>query len=517
MPNQRLILAAGFALITITTLWFGFSATSLSQNSLLRTCAPAITVAASTCQVTHTATLFQTSTLTVKENKPSPAASVDKAAQAGDLNNIDAGLLEDGVIPSKPSRKPTPHVTAAPKPALTPENDENFNLNDVLTKYACSPAASEEARKLARDTTPSVKCNVVRGDNVVLSRKSKLPSTSLKKFYSVGRKPSAGCWTYTDRFGQYVDAVPRFLRSLGAVNSCNKDIKRALVVHMAKGQSWNKHFRHSLISLINEAGWLGGYHIYLLVFVDGDKAEQKDYVDHVIPEPFRPLAITFNSDDLKGYLGEGVPFDKYASNTHVAVQKFMHDYANYEFVYFVNTHTRLMGRWDTLLQSVEDEYAFHQELGSSAAKQLPKLPDLVTFDVTREPEEKWEALEWACLQFFKGEGKDKGKVRRSLGAMGGFSRRMIEALAAVNMQKINCNSEYFPPTVAAHKNLTTFFYQHPLYSLEDSPSIGATAKISANDAITVQQDKVAFDLSYSTDAKEAQTFWEEWVNNPEHF
>ncbi|RVD81135.1 uncharacterized protein DFL_009011 [Arthrobotrys flagrans] len=522
MLSPRLILAAGFVLVTITTLWFGFSATKLSQDGIIpssqKNRPPAIQVAESTCHITYTATLFHTSIILATATAQAlPSTPPTKASEhAGENHEGYPTDDEDGIdpnTPSKPSQDPASLTTPAPKPFLTPSDDENFNLTEVLTKYNCYPAAADEARKIALDSVPSVKFNVVRGDNVVLGRKSKSQGQSFKTWFSVGRKPSAGCWTYNDRFGKYLNPVPRFSRTLGVINDCNEDWKRALVVHMAKGQSWNQHFMHHLSALITEAGWVAEFHVYLLVYVDGDKAAQKDYVNHVIPEGLRPLALTFNSDDLKTYLGKDVPFDKYESNMHVAVQKFMRDYSKYEFVYFVNAHTRLIGRWDTLLKSVDEEYAFHRELKDDG-KSMPERPDLVTFDVTREPEENWDALESACLQFFKVDGNEKGKVRRSLSAVGGFSRRMVEALASVNMQNINCHSEYFAPTVAAHKNLTAFFYQHPLYTAEEAAASNAiTAKVATNDAVTVQQEKVAFDLSYSGDAKDAQAFWEEWAEN----
>ncbi|KAK6362781.1 hypothetical protein TWF730_000236 [Orbilia blumenaviensis] len=522
MPSPRLILAAGFALVAITTLWFGFSATRLSQTGIVpstqKDCPPAIQVAESTCRVTYTATLFHTSTiLATAQAQAIPSNPPTKASkQEGEDEGFPADREKDTdpKSPSKSLKDPGSATTPAPKPHLTPSDDENFELNEVLTKYNCYPAAADEARKIALDSVPSVKFNVVRGDNVVLGRKSKSPGQSFKTWFSIGRKPSAGCWSYRDRFGKYLDPVPRFLRTLGVVNDCNKDWKRALVVHMAKGQSWNQHFMHHLSALIAEAGWVAEFHVYLLVYVDGDKAAQKDYVNHVIPEGLRPLAITFNSDDLKTYLGKNVAFDKYENNMHVAVQMFMRDYSMYEFVYFVNAHTRLMGRWDTLLKSVDEEYAFHRELKDDG-KELPERPDLVTFDVTREPEGDWDALEPACVNYFKsGDSNRKVVMRRSLSAVGGYSRRMVEALAAVNMQNINCHSEYFAPTVAAHKNLTTFFYQHPLYTAEEAAASNATtAKIAANDAITVQQEKVAFDLSYSGNAEDAQSFWAEWADN----
>ncbi|KAF3914650.1 hypothetical protein AA313_de0203468 [Arthrobotrys entomopaga] len=517
MVNHRLMLTAGFGIVSLTTLWFGYSATRLSEARIvevgsLHTCPPAITVAASTCRVTYTATatLVYTSTIVVEgDQSPIPAPQAN-AQKPGPLFDDD----DDDLPPSKPSTPPASLVTEAPMPKLSPQDDEDFDLNEVLTKFECFPAAEIEAQKMVSDTDPSIKFNVVRGDNVVLGRKPKQTGTPLKTFYSVGRKPSAGCWTYRDRLGKYLDTIPRFVRSLGVLNQCNPKWKRAVVVQLAKGQSWNKHFTRHLSALVNEVGWMGNYHVHILAFVDGDKKEQQNYVKDVIPEIFRPLVTAFNTSDLKTHLGEEVPFDTHESMSHVAIQKFMHDNPNYEFVYFINSATRLIGRWDTLLKTVDHEYAFHKDLAKSTGQAMPKVPDLVTFDVTREPDEKWEALEWACLQFFKGEGKEK-KVRRSLSAMGGFSRRMVEALAAVNKQKINCNSEYFAPTVAAHSNLTTFFYQHPLYGMEEMRWNDVSAKVGPNDAITVQKDKVAFDLSWSSNDKEAQIFWEEWVNNPE--
>ncbi|KAF3940195.1 hypothetical protein ABW19_dt0204059 [Dactylella cylindrospora] len=600
MPNQRTILAAGIALVAVTTIWFAFSTSSLAETNVINTgdnrCPPAITVLASTCEIT--ATLFETSTLVKEvtktlavgseestpaahvyedengyptnhheaihgadedpvETPATPSTSVSQVDEAltgddddalhpamkpSESNSLNESIHPDGDdqqeppkdltgptavtndsihpdedddpdAPTKPNAGPS-SSTEEELPALTPTDDENFNLTEALTKYTCYPASEKEARQVAMDTLPSIKFNVVRGDNLVLSKKAKLPGQSFKTWYSVGRKPSAGCWTYNDRFGKYDEGTPRLLRSLGSLNSCKPDWNRAFVVHIAKGQAWSMPFIRHLRAVIAEAGWLGEYHVYLLTFVDGDKTAQEEYLTGVIPEPFRPLAITFNTEDLQTFLGSDVPFEKYESNMHVAVQKFMHDHEKYEFVYFVDSQTRLTGRWDTLLKNVEEEYAFHRDL-KGEEQEMAQIPDLVTFEVTREPQQDWEALEWHCTQYFKGDSKDGLMIRRSLGAMGGFSRRMVDALAEVNSQKINCHSDYFAPTVASYKDLTTFFYQHPLYSTEDAESEGTTAKVGSNDAITVQQEKVAVDFSFSSETKDAQEFWEEWVSNPE--
>ncbi|KAJ6259957.1 hypothetical protein Dda_5601 [Drechslerella dactyloides] len=586
MPNHRLILVAGFGLITLTTLWFGFSATSLSQSgtTTLRPvgnlCPEAVTVAGS-CDRTTTLTLLETSTILATVHIiPTPAIShdnphsneplfisedqmepdpglhsepvpfaehaepipehhaatpvVDKQVAAGaeasdDDDDLNPTLLtRPSPQPSSPSavQAGTP-TTASPKVYLAPQNDDDFDLNEVLTKYVCYPASTDEARKLAVDTVPSLNINVVRGDNLLLNRKPKstvdapaaVAAPSFKTWYSIGRKPSPGCWTYADRFARYgQDNSPRFMRTLGAVNNCTES-KRAILLHMQKGQSWNSHFLHHLSAIISEAGWLAGYHVYLLVFVDGEADAQADYVNSVIPTAFRPLAITFNNADLRQTVGEEVPFHNYESNTHVAVQKFMAENTGYEFVYSVAASARLVGRWDKLLKSVDDEYAFHREL-SEEEQALPPVPDLVTFDAPREPEEGWGALEWACLEFFgadKGKATAKQNVRRSLSAITGYSRRLTTALAELNARKINCNAAYFPATAASHAKLTTFFFQHPLYTVSAATADARlqTAKMGGNDAMTVQTDKVAVDFSYSADATDAQAFWEEWVDNPE--
>ncbi|KAK6343951.1 hypothetical protein TWF696_007604 [Orbilia brochopaga] len=578
MPNHRLILVAGFGLITLTTLWFGFSATSLSQagttfRPVANLCPEAVTVAEA-CDITSTLIFTETSTILAtvhviptptvphdnsnKHNEPlfasedqleagqdappNPFADHHEPTQKDHTEPVadkhvaagaEASDDEDDLNPASASPSPQPSpppafeagtpTASSTKPFLSPSNDDEFELNEVLTKYNCFPASTDEARKLAVDTVPGLNFNVVRGDNLLLNRKPKqnidapavAEAPTFRTWYSIGRKPARGCWTYTDRFAHYKEQTSvRFLRTLGVVNNCTEST-RAVLVHIQKGQSWNQHFTHHLSALVSEAGWVAGYHVYLLVFVDGDAAEQSTYMS-VIPEAFRPLAIIFNTADLRKVIGEEVPFDSYDSNAHVAVQKFMAENPDYEFVYSIAASARLIGRWDTLFKSVDDEYAFHRDL-SEKPQLLPAAPDLVTFDAPREAEEGWAALEWACLQFF---GTDKAtasqNIRRSLSAITGYSRRLISTLAELNGHGINCNGAYFPATAAAHANLTTFYYQHPLYTV-DQPSNAQlqTAKIGGNDAITVQTDKVAVDFSYSENATDAQSFWEEWVDNSE--
>ncbi|KAF3912169.1 hypothetical protein ABW21_db0206984 [Orbilia brochopaga] len=585
MPNHRLLLVAGFGLVTLTTLWFGFSATTLSQTGttlrpVANICPEAVTVPG-VCGITST--FIETSTVVATVHViPTPSVIHDSPHKNNEPLFISEDQLEPGPgdrpEPSKEHIKPThdghtdpvaeKHVAAgaeaddddddlnptalspspspsplpssppalgagtptAPTPtlALTPSNDDEFDLNEVLTKYNCFPASTDEARKLAIDTLPSLNFNVVRGDNLLLNRRPKqsvdapavAEAPTFKTWYSIGRKPSPGCWTYADRFSHYKEQTSvRFLRTLSVINNCTEST-RALLVHIQKGQSWNEHFTHHLSALISEAGWAGNYHVYFLAFVDGDDTEQSTYTSSVVPEAFRPLVITFNTEDLRKVLGDEVPFDKYDSNTHVAVQKFMAENPTYDFVYSIAASARLIGRWDMLFKSVDDEYTFHRDL-SEEEKALPATPDLVTFDVPREPEEGWGALEWACLQYF-GAGKDQEEpqenIRQSLSAITGYSRRMIDALKTLNSRKINCNTAYFPATAAAHANLTTFFYQHPLYTTETDPISFmkfSTAKVGGNDPRTVQRDKVAVDLSYSANSTDAQTFWEEWVDNPE--
>src|SRR5947208_7805621 len=59
---------------------------------------------------------------------------------------------------------------------------------------------------------------------------------------------------------------------------------------------------------------------------------------------------------------------------------------------------------------------------------------------------------------------------------------------------INCYHEYFAPTIAYADDLTTFFYQHPLYC----PRFDALGKLAnkkeemgVNDVLTVQRENVA--------------------------
>lgn len=79
---------------------------------------------------------------------------------------------------------------------------------------------------------------------------------------------------------------------------------------------------------------------------------------------------------------------------------------------------------------------------------------------------------------------------------------MVDALSEVNAHKINCHSDYFAPTVAAYKGLTTFFFQHPLYAPEQAATAKANALVSGNDAVTIQKDGVSLDYTVISHASQ---------------
>ncbi|KAK6513477.1 hypothetical protein TWF281_005101 [Arthrobotrys megalospora] len=193
---------------------------------------------------------------------------------------------------------------------------------------------------------------------------------------------------------------------------------------------------------------------------------------------------------------------------------FMANNAKYDFVYSVESGFRLIGRWDTLLTDVDAEYSFHRK-HKNDDQDMPVIPDLVSFQSIRRPRDQWPwfQAEHACLERF---GR-KASTRASLGVVWGWSRRLIDWMTRYNEEGINCHFEYFAPSIAYQQNLTAFFYQHPLYCLNeakpDRDSLNH-ADSGKNDPKLVQVDNVASGCSYFWTDPHSKPFWEAWYHNP---
>ncbi|EWC46957.1 hypothetical protein DRE_03719 [Drechslerella stenobrocha 248] len=86
-----------------------------------------------------------------------------------------------------------------------------------------------------------------------------------------------------------------------------------------------------------------------------------------------------------------------------------------------------------------------------------------------------------------------------------------------NAEGVNCYYEYFAPSVAFKEDLTTFFYQHPLYCPGRASPIKeslAREELGRNDPRMVQLGKIATGCTYFYDKKYSQRFWQEWFDDP---
>lgn len=375
--------------------------------------------------------------------------------------------------------------------------------------------------------TPSIKHSVLRGDGTLWTLDA---NDTDVKWHSVSRPPTrAECWTHSDRFQSYQNPSPEMLNLISANNDKNKQRQRAIVLRLSSGQPWNEHFIWFVRSLVMEAGHLAGWDVIILNHLDaapGTK-EREEYLSR-IPEEFWSLLQTFSTAELHSYLStdkKKAAFKSVYEHNHTPLQRFMslEENKHYEFIYSVESDVRLIGRWDQFLADVDNEYEFHLRHKGEDQTMPPDWPDLVSFQAIRRPKDDWMWLtntpeEKACVKRF-----GKANVRASVGPVWGWSRRLVEAMDAYNtdhvrtltskavgeakrdggdLEKgINCYYEYFAPSVAYARNLTTFFYQHPLYCPgRNSPSDRHSLKPEErgrNDPRLVQIDKVAVGCTVS--------------------
>ncbi|EPS43380.1 hypothetical protein H072_2612 [Dactylellina haptotyla CBS 200.50] len=354
---------------------------------------------------------------------------------------------------------------------------------------------------------PSIKHSVVRGDGVVWT----MDNHTLWR--SVGRHPSRPeCWTYKDRFGAYENASPEMSAAISTNNKAGN--KKAMILRLGPGQVWRSQFVTYVRSLVIEAGYLAGYDIIIYIHLDLTGTEKKTWLSR-IPQEFKPLVQTFSTQDLKRWLPKNTPFKNVYESNHTPIQMFMAKNENYDFVYSVEGDVRLIGRWDTFLADVDNEYSFHCK-HQQQDQDMPEIPDLLSFQVIRRPRVQWPWFEKAdaCLKRFGG----KENTRSSVGPVWGWSRRLLDAMTEYNKDGINCYFEYFAPTIAYQQNLTSFFYQHPIYCPTTTGPERHTLELvdlGKNDPRLVQLEKVAVGCSYFFVDVRSKPFWGDWYDNPE--
>ncbi|KAF3085638.1 hypothetical protein TWF569_008368 [Orbilia oligospora] len=357
----------------------------------------------------------------------------------------------------------------------------------------------------------SVQHSVVRGDKIVWT------NDNGTVWQSVGRDPNRPeCWTYEDRFGIYKQLSPEISKIISNNNKNSKN-RRAVVLRLGGNQAWKSHFIWHVRSLVMEAGHLAGYDVIISVHLDMSQ-EKKEVWLKKVPEELRPLVQTFSTQDLKNWIPKPAEFKNVYEQNHTPVQMFMAQNPKYDFIYTVENDVRLIGRWDTFLADVDAEYAFHRK-HQEKDQNMSDIPDLVTFQSVRRPRGDWPWLkadsEKECIKKFGG----MENIRSSLGVVWGWSRKLTDSITQFNKDGLNCYFEYFAPSAAYHQDLTTFFYQHPLYCPNrPSPSERhsmAPKDLGKNDPRLVQYDKVAVGCTYYFVNVHAQPFWDTWYRNPE--
>ncbi|KAK6339369.1 hypothetical protein TWF718_008789 [Orbilia javanica] len=396
----------------------------------------------------------------------------------------------------------------SPTAAVVPEPPQkNFEPITEEDKSTVPPVFS-----IFSPPTPEIERPCIRdGDNILITGVE-----NGTKWHSVGRPPGRkDCWSYTSRFKPYTSPSQEVLDLISNNNKPTNN--RALIVRLAVGHPWKKEFNLHARSVVLEAG-AANYDVIFLVHSDLKLAERRKWMKEHVPREFRNLTKTFSTKDVKNWLKSigPAPFKNIMEHNHLALQMFVTKNTQYDFIYSIESDVRLIGRWDEFLNDIDEEYKSHRERQGSD-QDMPETPDLVTFEAQKRPGENWLWFDDKCLEDFGG----REDLRTSIGPMWGWSRRLIEKLNEYNANGVNCYYEYFAPTIAYKEALTTFFYQHPLYCSNKSPSGRHSLKLEElgkNDPRTVQYDKVATGCTYFFVNPHSQPFWDQWYkarDNPD--
>ncbi|KAK6542131.1 hypothetical protein TWF694_007898 [Orbilia ellipsospora] len=361
----------------------------------------------------------------------------------------------------------------------------------------------------------SVLHSVIRGDNVAWTMDNETA------WHSVGRHPNQPeCWTFEDRFGAYKNLSLEMAAAISNNNKKNRS-KKAIILRLGGGNdangksAWKSQFIWHVRSLVMEAGYLAGYDVLIFVHLDLNEEDRNAWLQR-LPKELQPLVQTFSTRQLKEWI-RGGQFKNVYEHNHIPIQMFMEKNPQYDFVYSIENDVRLIGRWDTFLADVDTEYSFHRKYQKSD-QNMSSIPDLVSFQSISQPPSDWvwykEKEDQKCVKHFGG----KDNILFSLGAVWGWSRQLTDSLTKLNTEGFNCYFEYFAPTVARWANLTSFFYQHPLYCPNrDSPSERHTInpdKLGKNDPRLVQSSKVPVGCTYYFINIHSQPFWDTWYQNP---
>ncbi|KAF3220169.1 hypothetical protein TWF106_005446 [Orbilia oligospora] len=397
---------------------------------------------------------------------------------------------EPDFVATENSSTPTT-AAVVPKPPqknLEPTNEEKTIDSSIPNAFNPPTPATE-------------RFSINDGDSLILTGVK-----NITEWHSVGRPPARkDCWSYAARFKPYASPSQEVLDLIS--NNNKPTNSRAFIVRLSTGHPWKKEFNLHARAVVLEAG-LVNYDVFFLVHTDLSSSERKKWIKDHVPAEFRNLTQTFSTKDVKNWLNGTAPFKNIMENNHLALQMFVTNNKQYDFIYSIESDVRLIGRWDQFLTDIDEEYKSHRERQGSD-QDMPETPDLVTFEALKRPSDKWLWLDDKCLKDFGGHED----LRTSIGPMWGWSRRLIEKMNEYNANGVDCYYEYFAPTIAYKEDLTTFFYQHPLYCPRKKPSGRHSLKLEElgkNDPRTVQYEKAATGCTYFFVNPHSQPFWDEW-------
>ncbi|KAF3200859.1 hypothetical protein TWF679_000613 [Orbilia oligospora] len=290
---------------------------------------------------------------------------------------------EPDFVATENSSTPTT-AAVVPKPPqknLEPTNEEKTIDSSIPNAFNPPTPATE-------------RFSINDGDSLILTGVK-----NITEWHSVGRPPARkDCWSYAARFKPYASPSQEVLDLIS--NNNKPTNSRAFIVRLSTGHPWKKEFNLHARAVVLEAG-LVNYDVFFLVHTDLSSSERKKWIKDHVPAEFRNLTQTFSTKDVKNWLNGTAPFKNIMENNHLALQMFVTNNKQYDFIYSIESDVRLIGRWDQFLTDIDEEYKSHRERQGSD-QDMPETPDLVTFEALKRPSDKWLWLDDKCLKDFGG-------------------------------------------------------------------------------------------------------------------
>lgn len=270
------------------------------------------------------------------------------------------------------------------------------------------------------------------------------------------------CWTYQDRYAHYHNLPP----ATKFVNDCHAHLKQpasmAFVIRVGETQFFTEDLILSIRAIIAEIGWKQGIDIFILQYIED--VSESDVSS--IPSEFHSLLIRFNRNDLiadydprvfEPIASAPIKIPVIAEYNHMAETYFMRSRPQYQHAWFVEADVRLIGRWDTYLDKVEQSMQKNTPPGMTM--------DLVNFGPSYLATPDW-AWGKSLFQF------NLPDYTMALLQLHRISRPLINKMHEAHKEGKNAYFEGFATTIATASGLNRFTFVNPVFSNGSDPFAG---------------------------------------------